>query len=388
MRRILIDISSLAIAVRQKRPIHGIPRVTLAYLNYYFEHLQVFMRIRGRVYIFSQHRSQEIVKLMSSWDSLTLGKLIRLLLKSLLFSRTPIPALPCVVLKIDHGSLEKPAYLATFNQANIPVIAVVHDLFPITRPEFCSPEYTLVFAEKIKALLDNVQGVINVSDATGNDLQRYASCLNKKCPPQITALLAPGIDPAPLSAKKLINTPYFVTIGTIGSRKNHLLLLNVWRALVNKLGANAPKLVIIGKRSTRCWATTNMLDRCPQLKDSVIERQSNDDEMIQYLYHAKALLFPTFGEGYGLPLIEALSMNVPVIASDLPVFHEIAQDIPEYLDPMDGTGWLEMIENYSQEHSLLRLGQLNRMSHFQAPTWTDHFSKVDAFIKETVCNSK
>lgn len=98
------------------------------------------------------------------------------------------------------------------------------------------------------------------------------------------------------------------------------------------------------------------------------------------MYYARALLFPTFTEGFGLPLIEALSLKVPVIASDIPVFREIAGDIPDYLDPIDGKGWMEYIENYMLENSSLRQRQLDRISNFKIPLWDEHFAKVDAFI--------
>ncbi len=59
-------------------------------------------------------------------------------------------------------------------------------------------------------------------------------------------------------------------------------------------------------------------------------------ELSNWLAHARALLFPSFAEGFGLPVVEALSVGTPVIATDLPAFREAAGSIPEYLDPLDG----------------------------------------------------
>ncbi|MCL9683003.1 glycosyltransferase family 4 protein [Legionella maioricensis] len=190
----------------------------------------------------------------------------------------------------------------------------------------------------------------------------------------------PGLRPALTQEKKLIDEPYFLIVSTIDPRKNHLLLLQIWRSLVDKLGVKTPKLVILGKRGKQCWGSLDMLDRCEQLKSVVIESQSPDEELINYLLHARALLFPTFSEGYGLPLIEVLSFNTPVIASDLPVFREIAGNIPDYLDPLDGKGWMEHIENYTLENSSLRQAQKQRMANLQIPTWDEHFSKVNEFM--------
>ena len=91
------------------------------------------------------------------------------------------------------------------------------------------------------------------------------------------------------------------------------------------------------------YRTLALLERCKQLSNHVIELTASDDELHNYLSYAKALLFPTFAEGYGLPLIESLSAGIPVLCSNLAIFHEIAQEVPDYLDPLDGKAWMEMI---------------------------------------------
>jgi glycosyltransferase involved in cell wall biosynthesis len=85
-------------------------------------------------------------------------------------------------------------------------------------------------------------------------------------------------------------------------------------------------------------------------------------------------------EGYGMPLVEALSIGTPVIASNLSVFQEIAREIPEYLDPLDGNGWMEMIIEYTQPQSVKRLEQTIRIKDFLPPTWNDHFNRVEKFL--------
>lgn len=81
-----------------------------------------------------------------------------------------------------------------------------------------------------------------------------------------------------------------------------------------------------------------------------------------------------------MPLVEALMLGVPVLASDLPVFHEIASDIPDYLDPLDGPGWLARIREYARSDSSERASQLTRIERFRAPTWAEHFDRIDGFL--------
>jgi hypothetical protein len=99
-----------------------------------------------------------------------------------------------------------------------------------------------------------------------------------------------------------------------------------------------------------------------------------------WLHHARALLFPSFAEGFGMPIVEALAAGLPVIASDLPVLRQVAGAVPEFLDPIDALGWIRMIEDYAEPDSPRRARQLERLRGFHAPTWADHFGRVDAFI--------
>jgi len=106
----------------------------------------------------------------------------------------------------------------------------------------------------------------------------------------------------------------------------------------------------------------------------------SDAELDEHLRGARALLFPTLVEGYGLPLVEALALGTPVIASDLPVFHEIGQEVPDFIDPLDGPAWQAAILDYAADHSARRDAQLARLATYRAPGWDDHFARVDAWL--------
>jgi glycosyltransferase involved in cell wall biosynthesis len=88
---------------------------------------------------------------------------------------------------------------------------------------------------------------------------------------------------------------------------------------------------------------------------------------------------PSFVEGFGLPIIEALSLGCPVIASDLPVFREIGGQIPTFVDPLDREGWERWIRAFAGDDPE-RSRQTGCMQNYQSPQWAEHFAIVDAWL--------
>ena len=186
----------------------------------------------------------------------------------------------------------------------------------------------------------------------------------------------PAIAPPPPSDR-----PYFVAVGTIEGRKNHILLLRLWKRLVERMGDDAPRLVLVGQRGWEADHALAMLDRCTVLDGTVVEMGRCDDvELARLLMGARALLMPSFAEGFGMPVIEALQLGTPVIASDLPVFHEIAGEIPTYLASFDGVGWERAVLDFCGP-SVKRKRQIDAMRDYHAPDWPGHFARVEHWLE-------
>jgi glycosyltransferase involved in cell wall biosynthesis len=138
--------------------------------------------------------------------------------------------------------------------------------------------------------------------------------------------------------------PYFVAVGTIEPRKNILMLLNIWRRLAVRRNPQMPHLFLVGRRGWDIASEAAMLDRCIHLAPHVTECSAMTNvELETLLIGSKGLLFPSFAEGFGLPLIEAAGLGIPIIASDLAVFREIVSENVEFIDPLDANAWEESI---------------------------------------------
>jgi len=126
-----------------------------------------------------------------------------------------------------------------------------------------------------------------------------------------------------------------------------------------------------------------MLERCPALRGVVFEHANMpDDEAARLIRGARALLLPSFAEGFGFPLVEALALGVPVLCSNLAAFRENGGDVPEYLDPLDGLGWRRAVIDYASPSSPRRSAQLRRLLGWMPLSWQDHFAAVEALIAE------
>jgi glycosyltransferase involved in cell wall biosynthesis len=285
-----------------------------------------------------------------------------------------------VYLLVSHRHLEKRRMVAKLKSRHAMSFAcLIHDLIPIEFPEYARPGQDKRHRRRIDTAAALADAVIVPSAATGTALQAYVERAGRTIP----VLIAPfGVDLAPADGKgSLPDRSYFVCLGTIEPRKNHLLLLNLWRDLVAERGDKTPTLVLIGRRGWEIENTVDMLDRCPALRGILSERSElSDRDTVWLLRNAQALLLPSFAEGFGFPLVEALASGTPVLASDIPALREIGGGVPEYLDPLDGAAWRAAISEYSLAPSARREAQLQRLAHWQQPRWADHFAAIETLV--------
>jgi glycosyltransferase involved in cell wall biosynthesis len=381
-RSFLIDVSRLVGRLMNGRLPTGVDRVALAYVQKYGHRSQAFIR-DGRFHVVLPHKqSQTLFHLLlhppsdfkpRAWRLIALGAAAGIRSRDLAGS---------IFFNIGHSGLEYHRYPDLLRRMKVHPVFMVHDLIPITHPEFCRPGEYAKHQVRMLTVLELAGGVITNSQATLDSLNAFSLSQGMTMPPASPAFLA-SPDFSAADEQRPADSPYFVVLGTIEPRKNHLLLLHAWKRLVEQLGDRAPLLVIIGQRGWECENAVDLLERCEALQGRVIELAScSDRELATWLRHAQALLFPSFAEGFGLPLVEALACGTPVIASNLAVFHEIAGEIPDYLDPLDGPGWMNMIIEYSVDASRSRNNQLQRMSGFSAPTWDEHFKRVDGLLEQ------
>ena len=283
-------------------------------------------------------------------------------------------------LNVGHTGLNDDALPRWVERHQVRAVFLIHDLIPVTHPQFCRRGEAGKHERRISNALMSASGIIANSEATLKAISNFASRKNLSMPPATIAWISGPELPQRVIPRERPR-PYLVTVGTIEARKNHILLLRVWESLVARLGEAAPDLVIIGQRGWEAEDVTAVLDHPQSLYGHVHELgRCDDEELASWLAGARALLMPSFAEGFGLPVIEALELGTPVIATDLSVYREIVGDIPTYLDPLDQAAWERAIRDTTAE-SPERRRQLTAMGSYRAPDWPTHFERVEAWLQ-------
>lgn len=375
---VLLDVSRLIWRRWKGRLPTGIDRVCLAYLRHFGPNAQAVVQRDGFRRILGRNASQELFGLLDDPSRSFKPRLVFGAFKH--FGHASDGGRGRFYLNVGHTGLNSPAFRRWVRDADVRPIYLVHDLIPITHPQFCRAGEADKHRERMRTVLDTATGVIGNSQVTLDDLSAFGRGEKLPVPPMLVAPL--GVDPLPeRDTARHPERPSFVTVGTIEARKNHLLLLEIWTRLIDQLGDAAPQLIIIGQRGWEAEEVFGLLDRSEKLRGHVIELGTcTDEQLAGHLATARALLFPSKAEGYGLPLVEALGSEVPVIASDLPAFRELAGNIPTYIDPLDSAAWEAAILDYVPSDSAAREAQVRRMKSFRLPDWSSHFAKVERWL--------
>ena len=325
----------------------------------------------------SRQRPQRVIRpllqrVLAEWVHRPVGSLLK----------AQDPGRPILYLRTSPDRMDSVRPFETMRRfANVGVISFCHDLIPMMFPHYVRDGAAASFRRRIDVMAEISDGIVVSTDHVASSLGRHVPTLRA---PVVTAPI--GVDRSAGGAlEAATDAPYFLVVSTIEARKNHVMLLQVWRRFVEELGPRAPKLVIIGKRGWEAHASLAMLDRTEELRPFVYEAGPVPSATLAALRAgARALLMPSHVEGFGLPVAEALAEGTPVIASDIAAFREIAGGVADLVDPLDGPAWARTILDYLDDATGRRAQALARAKGYQPPTWDQHFATVRGFMDEVM----
>ena len=342
MPPIALDATRLVRRVLRLAPT-GIDRVDLAYLRAFLGRTSnpspecsgavrcfVCLPVLGFVEVKSAALRGFIEAMQAMWLSGRGRWRVRLCCAALLAGARPARAktggAPGMLIIASHLNLEHPRALERLlARTGLRLCVFLHDMIPVEFPQFGRADGPARHMARLASARRLARAIIVNSQATARAIAPY---LDPARPiPVVPALLGIEQPVANGLVRRPLAGPYFLCVGTIEPRKNHRLLLDIWRDMAAARSDNLPNLVLVGRRG---WLNGDVfadLDKSPAGVHEI--NDASDADLRAWFGHALAVLAPTLAEGYGLPLGEALAHGVPVIASDLPAHREIGKDAPD-----------------------------------------------------------
>lgn len=229
-----------------------------------------------------------------------------------------------------------------FKGRGVKVVGLVYDLLPILRPQYFDDALVKVFRQWIDGLVAHTDHCMCISQTVCNKLAQFIEFAHPVARQRIglsaIKLGADFVEQAPPAQQiserlqRAFANPAFLVVSTIEPRKNHQLLLDTFEQLwASGFEVN---LVMVGKRGWKVDDLLLRIDSHPLLNQKLFFLENTSDEELRAAYAgARCLLCPSFDEGYGLPIVEALLHGTPVMASRIEVFMEVGGDLIKYFDP-------------------------------------------------------
>jgi glycosyltransferase involved in cell wall biosynthesis len=262
-------------------------------------------------------------------------------------------ALPrgAIYLNVGQIGLAVPAFHAWLHQRpDITAVHMLHDVIPLDHPELVEPASRAHHLRMVKTAARQADGLIVTTEHARERVS--AELLRHRCDPRqaLAPTLVRGL-PLPRAFRQprtsdpaLANVRYFVACGSIEPRKNHALLFEVWRRLRARLGAATPRLVLVGAPGWQSEAILRPLAQDRELGEVIHHFAGlSSPALARLMLGAAAVLCPSRAEGFGLPLLEANALGVPVIASDIPSHREVAREGTILLACDDPEGWTQAV---------------------------------------------
>ena len=281
-----------------------------------------------------------------------------------------------LILLDPEWSVDLTKQLLHARSAGVAVWAVVYDLIPILHPELAPEGKGILMDKWLRRIVPQVDGMLAISKTVAADLRTYLSRTKLPMPEIDHFYLGAGIAPVVGASASLdaVTAAFasgrdgvFLCVGTVEPRKNHGLVLDVFERLWAS-GSDA-RLVLFGRLGWRCDALARRMREHEQLNQRLFWFEAGSDIELEYAYrNASALVFASRNEGFGLPLVEAMHYGLPVIASDIAVFHEVAGDYPTYFNSMDAASLEAAITKRIHEHAN---GERRRCIPRAWLTWAD-----------------
>ncbi len=224
---------------------------------------------------------------------------------------------------------------------------LIYDIIPLRRPEWCERGLVRIFAAWFGSIIGLADHILSISHSSAQEIEDYARAHGIALRERVRVIpLGTGFgkavapNPALAPARSLPEAgTYALIVSTLEIRKNHALLFRVWRRLLDEMPRErVPTLVFAGRVGWMVADLMQQLRNCDFLGGKIVLVEDPSDAELERLYQGCLFtLFPSFHEGWGLPVTESLSFGRPCIISNATSLPEAGGALARYFDPDNAT---------------------------------------------------
>ena len=236
--------------------------------------------------------------------------------------------------RADASLIHYPADTGAMFKTSLPIVATIHGVAAAAVPGLRRPLPERVWMARARRLARVATRLITVSRASANDLERWL-----RLPAGSFKVIPHGVDhgrfhPIPIEAARArvehLELPerFFLYLGNIEPRKNLLALLRALEEPV--LRSHGVPLVVAGKPAWDAGPILEAVDRAPLAR---YVGRVDDEHVAALMVLARAFVFPSLYEGFGLPVLEAMACGTPTVAADIAALREVADGAAYLADP-------------------------------------------------------
>lgn len=277
-------------------------------------------------------------------------------------------------------------------QRNVILVPFIYDVTWSKFSHWMSVKDARHYSDCARLILENASLAIAISESTARDIPEFCDKVHIKCPPIRVCLSGDTIEKADSAINekytRLSKGPgYVLCVCALHPHKNHELLLNVWRALIEKNGPErCPLLVCVGYPCSATRAFVQSAFRDARIRRHIKLLHGISESVLNWLYkNSLFTVYPSLYEGWGLPVAESLCHGKVVVASNAGSIPEIAPRLTDLIDPLDFPAWLARINAYIFNPEL-RMAREREIKAYIPRTWQDSVASLLSHISASSLN--
>ncbi len=240
---------------------------------------------------------------------------------------------------------------------NIKIVTYIHDLIPINLPDTVDDTLLYNYANYINAAFLHADVIMNQTKSGAGAISSLMKELGYNSTKCYATWLGADFGKKSLAdglideeVKKVIDSKYILMTGTLEVRKNHKVVLDAFDKALFDMGL---KLVFVGREDLRNEDFLNRVLEHDRLNKDLFFLNRLNDESLDLLYRkAFMLAFPSYDEGFGLPIVESLVRGTPVITADLDVMREVGGELILCFEQDDVDGLISVVKKYYEDANL------------------------------------